>query len=182
MKKYIHFLLIILVFSSCHTLSPYHVWIDNPSAYSYTILIDTTSYKIEEEGSLEILLVKGNYKIKILKDSAEEQPIIAETISVQEDGIINVCKTEYIFVQQCYAKPSNKTSSKKENNEIVFENYTYNGRIKKIGKGLIFIPKIWDKGLNEEFPTTENMQAKQKEITKIFRCNEFETDFLKNTR
>jgi hypothetical protein len=181
-KKSIHFLLIILAFCSCHTLSPSHVCIDNPSNYALTILIDSASYKIEGKGSVEILLSKGNYKIKILNDSAEQQPIITETISVQEDGILNVCKVDYILMQQVYAKLPLATQVEKQHQEVALDNYTYNGPIKKMGKGLLFIPKIWDKGLNEAFNTSENIQSKQKVISKIFRCNEFETDFLKNTQ
>lgn len=182
MKKYIHFLLSILVFSSCHLLSPYHIWIDNPSNTSFTVLIDNHSYQIKATGSTEILLSKGNYMVEILKDSTTAQPIRTETIAIHKDGIINICNAEYIFVQQMYGTSTNTTTLEKQNKEVVLDNYTYHGQIQKIGKNLIFIPKTWDIGLKDKFRSSENIRGKQKVISKIFRSDDFKTEFLKNAR
>jgi hypothetical protein len=181
-KNYIHVLIVILVLSSCHLLAPYHIWIDNPSNASFTVIIDNHSYQIKAMGSTEILLSKGKYIIKILKDSISKQSIRTETLVIREDGIINICNAEYVFIQQVYGKSTNTTAASTQNNEVVLNNYTYHGQIQKIGKDQIFIPKTWNLGLNEKFRISENILGKQKVISKIFRCNEFETDFLKNAR
>ena len=116
-----------------------------------------------------------------MKDSANALPLIDETITIHEDGIINICKAEYMFVQQVYSThPVITTPIPNQNNEVAMQNYTYNGTIQKIGKDLVFIPKIWDKGLNDELCTFEKIYGREKVISMIFRCNEFETDFLRN--
>jgi hypothetical protein len=76
----------------------------------------------------------------------------------------------------------NTTTKDNKKKSVIINDFTYYGNLELIKADSIFIPKSWDRGLEENISSIDDVNPRNKTLSKIFRVGDFENDFLRNVR
>lgn len=177
--KHSLFLFYILIFaSSCRFIS-HDVLIDNPSKSVLYVKIDDEVWVLPSKSKLHVGLSHGSHNVFICADSNQHVVIDSTNITIQQDGLLNAARSEYIIVRHNY-------STKERNNKeqavkpIQLNGYTYSGNIEKIDSIELFVAMRWDRGPDEPISETERVNPSTLTLIKIYRIEEFENEFARN--
>jgi|688.fasta_scaffold352331_3 hypothetical protein len=170
-----------LFLSSCFLMS-HDVVIDNPSNYKLSVFLDEETFILAPKNSIEISVSHGKHQVRVIENSSKIEKFIWKDLAIKSDGILNISGSEYVIEHCIFNNFENTTTKDNKKKSVIINDFTYYGNLELIKADSIFIPKSWDRGLEENISSIDDVNPRNKTLSKIFRVGDFENDFLRNVR
>ena len=169
-------LLATLFLASCSSFFKVDVFIDNPSTSPMSISFDSENFELAGKQYQKLKLVKGEHYIKAEQDG---EVIFDGTISITQQGVVNLTQNRYVLHRELYLKDQEKyelyAQEDLELQDVEIDDKTYQNVDFKIFEKEEFIPEQWDYSFFEDLPTEiKTTGSDYKIITKLYRQEDLE--------
>lgn len=139
-------LLLTLTLFSCEEKN---VLIDNSGEEALQVVVDAVAYNMPANSNIRVMLEPGLHTFTI-KDS-ENELIEEGSFQVQEGGLLNVSKGEYLIWAEWFGDQTQKETTLKQE-WIKVDDIEIFGEFDRIDDGAVYIEKRWDYNVDEELP------------------------------
>ncbi|MCB0510841.1 MAG: hypothetical protein KDC82_08755 [Bacteroidetes bacterium] len=167
------------ILSSCSSLFTKKVSIDNPSDLDLTVVVDGTEYLIPAYSSELVELPKGEHAVVA---SSDGQEIFNETVSVTDNGILNVTLATYVVWKDLYLEDlddyASYAASALDNKDHEVNNNVYEEVDFVVFENMSFIGEDWDYGIDEEWPMEVDISSGNYVVkSKVYRLEDIEAEW-----
>lgn len=178
MKNTLLFLFIsfsLFLLSACTSFFNNEIIIDNDDFSTMHLTVDGKTQELAGYTTLTLKLPKGEHEFTAV---IEGEAIFDSTITIKENGLVNLMKNTYVVWHDLYLKNPDEyekyATEALKNEDVKIANKLYEDVQFEVYEGDVFIPKNWDFGLDEEWPEEVDFSGEYAVKGKIYRLIDLE--------